>query len=222
VYVDEIESIISQGTLYNPVIIDIYFDLISHYKKSGDGKKVALYQAKYIALQNSTFSYELMSSLMKIEGGHIEKENQEKIETQNKMLTLKEDAIARQQYLNIFIGLVILLLVILVSILHRNNRQKHLANQLLDKKVQERTQELQQNRDALERSWLERDAIINKASIDLKSSIATMKGLCLLGAKEIDHPKAPHYLQKMDDTSDRLSEILNNIFHKYTNGTREF
>jgi len=92
--------------------------------------------------------------------------------------------------------------------------QKQRRNKLLDEQVMDRTKELEMNRDALHRAWQERDALISKATSDIQSSIATLKGLCSLGAKEIDHPLATEYWEQLDKTSNGLSATLNKMHYK--------
>ena len=65
----------------------------------------------------------------------------------------------------------------------------------------------------IQRAWQERDMLISKASADIKSSIATIKGLCVLGKKEIDHPRASEYWARLDKTSDSLSAISKTMFY---------
>ena len=81
--------------------------------------------------------------------------------------------------------------------------------------MKERTKELEMNQDALHRAWQERDVLISKASSDIQSSIATLKGLCSLGAREIDHPKATEYWKQLNNTSNGLSAIMNKM--QYSN-----
>ena len=56
--------------------------------KSKNFKKVEFYQSKYITLKDSIYNKELTTNLMKIEAEHLEKENKEKIEFQNRILAL--------------------------------------------------------------------------------------------------------------------------------------
>ncbi len=217
-YLKEVELLIDSGLPYNDEIIEIYAQLISLYSKSENFKKVAFYQNKYITLKDSIYNKELTTNLMKIEADHLEKENRAKIEFQNRILALNDQVIHSQKIVNFSVGTIAFLLIILAILLAKSNRQKRIANRLLDEKVRERTQTLVVNRDALQRVCEEHDALILKASSDIKSSIATIKGLCFLGLKGIDHPNAAQYLGKMDSVSDQLSDVLNKMFYSYKLG----
>ena len=185
----ENEELIQSSLDYNDAIIELYTQLYKLFSKAKNFEKVAFYQAKYISLKDSIYSKERTTNLMKIEAEYLEKENKAKIESQAKILALNEEVILRQRYLNVVIGLVALLLVALATVLVKINNQTRRLNQLLDKKVKERTQELELNRDVLLRACNERDIIISKAASDIRSSFVTIKGLCHLGLK--DNPGMP-------------------------------
>jgi tetratricopeptide (TPR) repeat protein len=210
-YLDKAQALITSGTPYNLEVIKVYSQLIALYAKSRNFERVAFYQDKYIALKDSIYTETLTTNLMKVEAEHLEKENKAKIDSQNKILTLNIEVIARQKFLNVFIGIIAILLVALAIILIKNNKEKRMANMMLDKKVKERTQELELNRDALQRACEARDILLHKTSADITNSLATLKGLCLVGLKDVDEPRARQYLDKMDTTADNFSVILRNL-----------
>ena len=152
---------------------------------------------------------------MKAEVEYQEKENQARIESQSKILALNDEVIYRQKIANASFGAIAFLVIIIAVILAKSNNHKQHRNELLDERVTERTRELEMNRDALQRAWQERDALISKASSEIQSSIATLKGLCSLGAREIDHPKATEYWKQLDNTSNGLSAIMNKMQYSY-------
>jgi hypothetical protein len=82
---------------------------------------------------------------------------------------------------------------------------------LLDKKVQERTHQLQINHDSLQRASQERDILLQKISTDINNALVTLKGLCSLGMKDIQDPHALEYISKMHTTSESFSNILTKL-----------
>ncbi|WP_276370537.1 tetratricopeptide repeat protein [Chryseolinea sp. H1M3-3] len=210
-YLGDAENIISEGSPYNRELIKVYSQLISLYSKSNNTEKMTLYQQKYIQLKDSIYSEQLTTNLMRIHADHLEKENKARIESQNKILALNEGVIHQQKIANVSIGGVAVLLVLLTILLAKNNHQRRKMNALLDKKVKERTRELEMNQDNLQRAWDERDVLIKKASEGIQSSIATIRGLSSLGEREIDHPKASEYWSELNITSIRLASILKKI-----------
>jgi tetratricopeptide (TPR) repeat protein len=212
-YLRHAEKLISADTPYNLELIKVYSQLSQLYANSSDLRKLSHYQNLYIELRDSIYDEELTTNLMRIEAEHLERENKERIESQDKILALNQEIIFRQKVANISIGGVGLLTFILAVVLAKSNRRKTRFNAFLDKKVIERTRELQLNQEALRRALQERDVIMSKACKDINCSIASMKGLVTLATKEIDHPKAPEYWREIDNTAYRLSKIVNTIFH---------
>jgi tetratricopeptide (TPR) repeat protein len=210
-YLNEIESLIASGVRYNFEIINIYPQVFSYYLKLKNYEKAAFYQNKYFLLKDSIYDKKLTINLMKIEAEHLEKENLVKIESQNKILALNKEVIRTQKFLNIFIGIVALLLVVLIIVLIKSNRLKQKHNILLDKKVQERTHQLQLNHDSLQRASQERDILLQKISSDINNALVTLKGLCSLGMKDIQDPHALEYISKMNTTSESFSKILTKL-----------
>ena len=208
-YLKHAEKFIGKDAEYNSELAEIYATFSTLYHKSGDYKRIVYYQDKLIALRENIFNEEVTSNLMKVESDFLEREHNARLEAQNKIMVLNEEIISRQRIVNIFIGVVAALVIIVAILLARSNRQRLLLNQQLDIKVKERTKALELNQRELQRAWRERDVVISKASADIQSSMATIKGLCFLGLKDIDHPKAPDYLHKMSNTSDQLFNILN-------------
>ena len=108
--------------------------------------------------------------------------------------------------------MVAVLLVALALILLRNNRQKQRLNVLLDKRVRERTDELMRNRDALHRALRESEILIATTASKINTCLATLKGLCLLGADKRED--AREYLS-------RVSTAVDDVRHIVARSTRE-
>ncbi len=211
-YLTEAEVLTKTGSLYSYEMSHMYFRLILAYRKLNNIEKTSFFQSKYISLRDSIFNEDLATNLMKIEAEHLEKENKAKIEAQNAVLTLNQEVMLRQKYLNVFIGIVALLLIALITMLVKSNKQKQKINRLLDMKVRERTQELENNRDALQRACEERDILIDKTSNDIRNSLATIKGLCSVGLKDVNDPVALQYIKKMDNVTDKFSATLGRLY----------
>jgi hypothetical protein len=205
----DIEKIINSNTPYQSGAIEALAKIIKVHERLKNYELVSFYQGKYIALKDQTYHDELTKNLMKIEAEHIEKESRAKIEAQQKILSLNGEIIQRQKYLNLFIGIVALLLVLLTIILVRSNKQKQRLNQLLDRRVNERTQELQLNRDVLQRACDERDVLLQKIAADIRSSIATIKGLCNLAKKDVS--QVDRYLDEVNAATDSFYSTARKI-----------
>lgn len=207
-YLNEAEQLVANGTPYNLELIKVYNELYRLYERLKKFNRMAYYQNKYIQLKDSIYGEELTRNLMRVESEYLERENRAKIDAQSQILALNEDVIFHQRVLNTFTGVIAILLASLTFTLIRINRQKRAANLFLEQKVKERTIELERNNDALLRSMEEQALIFQKVSSDIKSSIATIKGLCSLSLAESESSFGGQYVHKIQATSDQLLRII--------------
>jgi hypothetical protein len=208
-YLSEAEELIKKGSQFNLELIKIYSSFFQYYLEQGDFKKTAFYQNKYIQLKDSIYNEELTTNLMRIEADYVQRENEAKITSQNQVILLKEEVIRRQNLLNASVSVIAVVLIVLAIVLLKNNKQRKMINELLELRVKERTKELELNRNELQRSVSERDLLIEKTAQSIRSSLASIKGICEVGLKDISEPSARLYIQKVEETSDSLSNTLN-------------
>jgi nitrogen-specific signal transduction histidine kinase len=83
-------------------------------------------------------------------------------------------------------------------------KQKRLANFLLEQKVKERTMELETHHIQLRKSLDERNQQMKRVSAEIKSSMATIKGLCQLSLQDVSVSNAGQYIDKIERASDDL------------------
>src|SRR5690606_18399395 len=131
-YMDEISFLIDNGAPYNVQISQAYLAFIEWFKEVNDVTTLSYYQHKYIGLRDSVFSQQLTRNLMKVEAEYRERENRAKIESQNEILALNNKVIRWQKYLNVGIGIVVLLLIAIIMLLFKRYRHKQLMNKMLD------------------------------------------------------------------------------------------
>jgi hypothetical protein len=208
---DDVERILDRGSFYIEGIMQLYAQLAEVYKKSGDIRKVAVFQDQYIALRDSIFNNQLIANLMKVEGDFVGRENKAKLESQHRILELSNDIINRQHTLNIVVGIVAVLLIALVILLLQNIKVKKRTNLLLEIRVKERTIELQKNHDTLLKALQEKDIQVQRISSEIRSSMATINGLGVLVSHDIGTVSASTYLEKIQETSNNLIKGLNRL-----------
>jgi hypothetical protein len=141
---------------------------------------------------------------MKVEAQYLERENKAKIETQAKILELSDDVIIRQRAINIGVCIVAVLSIVIAVILTQNVKQKKFANLLLEQKVKERTTELETNHLTLLKSLEERNQQVKRITSEIKSSMATIKGLCQLSLQDGGGAERGQYITKIERASDTL------------------
>lgn len=208
-YLQQTQELIKQGIPYNLELIKVYSELFSLYRKSKNYEKVSTYQGLYIQLKDSIYSDELTRNLMQVEADYLERENKAKIISQSKIMALNDEIIFRQRIINACVIVVALLLTAMTFILLIRNRYKKKMNDLLELKVKERTLELEQNQSALHNAIMEQAFFLEKLSSEVKSSLASVKGLCSLGLREMTDSEAKSYFNRILNTSDRLLGVVN-------------
>jgi tetratricopeptide (TPR) repeat protein len=202
---------ITKDAGYLDILRTVYELLSDVHQQFPDYERMSYYQAQLITVKDSVFSRQIAARLTQLEAEYLEKENRASIALQNQILFLKEETIQRQQWINILVGCVALMLLILTSILLRRNRTKQKLNILLDQRVKERTRELEESHQTILRTTQERETLIDRTSEDMKSSLATIKGLCAVSLHDILDPQARQYLIKVEHTSNNLESALKNL-----------
>ncbi|HMG89895.1 MAG TPA: tetratricopeptide repeat protein [Chryseolinea sp.] len=207
-YLLQAEPLFESGIPFVTELAEVYSQLSKVYKKLGNYRKFAYFQSKYIELREKVFNKKLTINLMKVHAEYLERENKAKIEAQAKVLELSNEAISRQETLNIVVAGVAILSIAFVMVLMQNVRQKKRANGLLEQRVKERTLELELNHNLLLKSFHERDVQFQRMSTEISSSLATIKGLGVLVSHDVGTMNASNYLAKIEETSNNLMQGL--------------
>ena len=168
---------LSSAKGYNLLLIETYRHFSKLFNQVDDYKNAALYQSKYISLNDSIYDEDLIKNLAKVQTDFEERENIKTIAEKNEVLKLKEEIIARQKQQYVFVIAITLLILSLAVALMWAGKLQRKANRLLAdsranlaKKVEERTAELL-------RVNIELDNFIYKTSHDIRGPLATFKGL---------------------------------------------
>ena len=212
---------LSSAKGYNLLLIETYKQFSILYKQTNDFKNASLYQSKYISLNDSIFSGELIQNLTKVQTDYEERENIKTIAEKNEVLRLKEEVISRQRQQGVFIFTITLLILGLATALMWAGKLQRKANRLLTdsranlaKKVDERTAELLHANKEL-------DHFIYKTSHDIRGPLATFKGLCVIARTDIKDPVGIDLVKMLDLTADKMILILNRLLIVNTINTTE-
>lgn len=209
---------IAIGTEYNQLLIEIYKAFSNLYNKSQNFEKAALYQERYISLKDSIYSETLIKNLAKIQTDYEQREN-------TAIIATKEETIQRQRNLNIAVAIIALLCVLLVFVLYHSNKVKKRVNQALsdakafielknkelDKKVADKTLDLEVANQSLVKVNEELDNFIYKTSHDIRGPLASLKGICNVALLDVKDDVAVSYLHKLDLTAEHLNSILTRL-----------
>ena len=193
---------------YNQLLVGIYEQIAIIHNQKRDLGQAVLYLNKYQQLKDSLYDEDLIKNISRIQTDMEERENRAKISAHAVILKLKEDAILQHQFLNILMGIIVSLLIGLAIILYKTNKQKQAINLLLDQKIKERTEALEDSLNTLKRTHDEQAELIRKTSADIKSSVATIEGLCEVANLDSESPETYRkYLKEFDATAGRLSNL---------------
>jgi len=97
------------------------------------------------------------------------------------------------------------------AIIQKQNDELRLSNLQLEEMVDERTRELREANDDLRISKHEFDTFFYRAAHDLKGPVSTILGLCYLAMKESDEEASKFYFSKVNETAERMNDILFNL-----------
>lgn len=210
-YLKEAEGIINKGVPFPDQMLVVYSGFCDLYESLKNYRKLAVYQSKYIELNDSIYSNKLTSRLMTAEAEFTQRENSAKIAAQSEIILLKEDIIKRQMLLSGVVGILCLLTLAFSIFIFGSLRQKKDANALLERRIRERTSELELNREALLKAIYEKDLWISRATGLISDSVGRVEGLCSTARMEIHDPKVRLYLQKISTTQAGMANRVKSV-----------
>jgi signal transduction histidine kinase/Tfp pilus assembly protein PilF len=203
---------------YNEILISTYKEFSKLYSQNKNFEDASFYQNKYIHLKDSIYSESLIKNIAKTQSDYEERENKAIIAT-------KEEVIQRQRSLNIAIGIIAVLAFLLIFVLVHTNRTRkrvnlalseakdliELKNKELDKKVADKTADLEVANESLSKVNEELDNFIYKTSHDIRGPLASLKGICNVALMDVKDTVALDYLNKLDITAEHLNTILTRL-----------
>jgi len=213
----EAESIASD-TKFNSHLIQIYYEFANLYNSEQNYQKAASYQSKYINLKDSIYSESLIKNIAKVQTDFEERENIATIAT-------KEEVIKQQRNINVAIGIITILAILLITVLYHSNKVKkrvnnalseakniiEMKNRELDKKVADKTADLEKANESLVKVNEELDNFIYKTSHDIRGPLASLKGICNVALMDVKDEVAIGYLSKLDLTAEHLNTVLTRL-----------
>jgi tetratricopeptide (TPR) repeat protein len=207
-YLERGQSLIKPGFAFHLEMVKLYWRFSEVYLATRNFEKAARYQQKYIMLKDSIYSESLTTNLMEVQADYMERENESKINAQNEIILLKQKDIDRQFVLNILTGALALVTLTFLFFLYRSYSKKNNLNILLDRKVTERTNQLELSRSALLKQINEKDLLISRTSHSIGKFTRSIAGLCITASKEVLDPVAHLYIMKIRDSTQQVDEEL--------------
>lgn len=207
VYLKIAEDLIDKNLSFNLEKIKIYSTLTGLYFSVREFEKAYLYLRKYSKLRDSIFSEEITSNLMNAEAKFLERENANKIAAQNELISVKDEVIVRQNTLNKVIALLGLISGGFVILLFYHYREKRRINRILERKIDERTRELQVSHEKLLTAFNEQNQRDSRAVQAVSETVRRVRSLCRIGLNEVCDPLGRSYISMIDNATSDFQKI---------------
>lgn len=195
---------------YNQALSRVYFEFSRLYNKTGDFKKAAYFQNRYINLNDSIYDGRMIRNLAQVQIAYAERENLKLIKAQNENLALKEEAIHRQKFLNFTLLAVTCLITIIGILIYRLYALRSKTNRQLDDKVRQRTFQLEEGHAHLRGVLQEQRLFIENIREEMWALAATLKGLSLIGTQHMTLEKESETMTVAGATN-KLDTLISRI-----------
>jgi tetratricopeptide (TPR) repeat protein len=165
-------------TKMDPLRLD-YYDLMSRgWQSKGHYRKALLYGNKHRMLNDTLNGQRTMSKVLMARIKFEEEQSNLLLSRQLEVISLKEQVIARQRLLILTSSGLLLVLALLGLVLVRFYRFQRQVSKDLDRKVLERTRDLELSERELTSNIGRQQVLMEMISGKVQSSIATIRGLC--------------------------------------------
>lgn len=204
-----VEDICLSSGIYE-VLDDVYRTFADFYFKKKDFEAAIRYSKLFTNLNDSLQNQEVRNKLLALEVEHAQKESNEKILAQEKLLVMKEEMIQSQRMGFIAFSIAGALLLLLLVVFWKHSKEKSRMNKLLEERVEERTRALHERLRAIEESE-SFEALTSLSAIkNMRKSIASLQGLFQVAINQINDPSVSKEVQA------RLLIISNDIQENLT------
>lgn len=169
---------------YPNEMVDYYEAKAAYLLQSGRIHEAAEMQHNYMGLNKVVGSARVGRNVMQSQARFVERENLAKLAYQERILQLQERMISNRDLVNMFLATTIVLVVVVMVLLWRSAQQRKAINSILDRKVIERTYELQQSRESIRKVAAEDRMLLETIYETVVAHISTQRGLIQLLSKE--------------------------------------
>jgi tetratricopeptide (TPR) repeat protein len=191
----------------DPIRLTCYDLLSTAFEKKGQMKEALFYRNRYQVLNDTFNGQRIMNRVLMARVKFDEEQNRLVHSQQREVISLSESVIARQQLVIILSVSLLVVLIGLGFVLIRFYRFQKQISKDLDKKVLERTLELERSEKELTSNLGQQHALMHMISARVQSSIATIRGLCTIRHFEAGD-KLEHELEKVATNLTQVPQII--------------
>ena len=125
-----------------------------------------------------------------------------------KIIFLQDEALNRQNKINMLAALASIGIAGFSVMLYKSYRQKINLNKFLDRKIRERTLELESSQGELLKQLRQRELAAKRASALVLDKMFTLRGLSMTAREELSDPMAKVYLEKMENMAKQVDAYI--------------
>jgi len=174
------------------------------YKGMGDLKNALHYADELLVLNSRILNGNTIRKLTETTLEFSQRENLKIITSQNEIIDLSKETIRQQRTITIITIALCVVSAGVVVLLFRMITIRGRVNQLLNKKVRERTLELTNRNTQLNRQTFEQSAVLQRLNDQLLASLATLSGLIQVAQSDIGDKEVRNHLKRMEDETRKL------------------
>ena len=159
-------------------------------------------------MKDSIYNEGLTTRLMEAESEQLAKLEKLKVESQKEIIFLQEEALNRQNKMNMLAAIASIGIMGFSVMLYKSYRQKINLNKFLDRKIQERTLELESSRGELLKQLRQRELVAKRTSAVVLEKMFTLRGLSMTAREELSDPTAKLYFAKMENMANQVDAYV--------------
>lgn len=189
----------------------IFSTLASYYTHIGKYKESVTYLMKANNVRGNRFKDKTIRGISTLENYFAQKANMDQIRSQQKMLDLQEERIDLRNKLFTVASIMIILAIAAFILLIKYLREKDSINKILDKRVRERTEELENSHSQVVHSHNEQMVILKQIHSMIVALLSTWRGLSNLAEME-ESNMSGHYrnaVKNIEQVRDVVAIYLN-------------
>ncbi|MBS0000772.1 MAG: tetratricopeptide repeat-containing sensor histidine kinase [Cyclobacteriaceae bacterium] len=170
--------------IFNKFLLSELYEKKQQYKEANEALRDAM------DIKNKNFPVTMTENIRK---SYVDYERYQS----QQIITAKEKIIQRNNQLTILLAVVSILSILTFVFAYKNASMRKKLNEKLSDEVYERAREL--------------NSLLYRTSHDLAGPLARMRGLLKLIAFRINDNETSQYLERLNTTTDKLSEVVNRL-----------
>jgi len=173
----------------------------NYYDQAGEHAKASRHHLRYALLHDSLYSAETINGLIKVNVERIEKDFQERMDMQKRLVVAKDELLSRQSWINRLLILLGVFVMGLFAMVLRDHRRGKRVRVMLERTVRSRTRDLQTQRTVLERRLAESESRFELLARKVRAQATSIRGLCDVARRDTGDTSVLDCLSAIEESS---------------------